>query len=71
VDEESGNPGGITTGDIKEGDIRPLGSFMTGSEVYVESDDPEDCLDDTDEESQRKTHIWWLAEISLAPPALS
>ena len=65
VDEEAGDPGGVTRADIADGDIRPLGTFEDGAEVYVESPDPTDALDDTDESTDAETHIWWRAVILL------
>jgi len=69
VDEEADDPGGITRADIADGDIRPVGTFEPGAEVYVESPDHEDVLDDTDETTEAETHIWWRAVI--LPPDVS
>ena len=66
LDDDAGNPGGITKADIPDGDIRSLGSFEHGSEVYVEADDPNDVLDDDDPDA---TRIWWRGTIitGIAP----
>jgi len=58
--------GGITTQDIIDtGMIAQLGSFAPGSEVYVESEDICDCLDDETVETEVATHIWWRARIMM------
>jgi hypothetical protein len=67
IEAESGDTGGILRGDILDPDIRPLGSFVDGDEVYVEGDDPDDVLDDTDDTTIRDTHIWWRA-VGDVPP---
>jgi hypothetical protein len=53
--------GGITRGDIKDGDLRALGTFEPGAEVFIESDDPTDVLDDTDTTTEQQTKIFWRA----------
>jgi hypothetical protein len=56
--------GGITQGDIDDQTlIAPLSTFPVGAEVYVESEDVSDVLDDTDTTTERDTHIWWRATI--------
>lgn len=66
IDTDSGE-GGITLGDITdETMIAALDTFPADAEVYVESDDASDCLDDSDEEIEKNTHIWWLGTV-LAP----
>jgi hypothetical protein len=56
--------GGITRADIvDEAMIAPLDTFPTSAEVYVESDDPAECLFDEDPEAECTSHIWWRAEI--------
>jgi hypothetical protein len=55
--------GGITRSDIKDEDIKTLDTFEPGAEVFVESEDPEDILDDTDRESEVATRIYWRAVI--------
>jgi hypothetical protein len=63
-DDVDEGQGGITLGDIVDpAMIAQLDSFAVGSEVYVESEDVTDCLDDTDEATERETHIWWLATV--------
>jgi len=58
--------GGISAGDIIDPEmVAPVGSFAAGSEVYVESEDVTDCLDDETVESEQVTHIWWLARIMM------
>ena len=56
VDDDAGNPGGITRAEIGEGDIRQLSEFGDATEVFVESEDPDDVLDDEDPNGSR---IWW------------
>jgi hypothetical protein len=60
--------GGITRGDIKDEDIRALDTFEPGSEVFVESDDPQDVLDDTDATTERETKIFWKAVLVQDEP---
>ncbi len=56
--------GGITRADIVDGAmIGPLDTFGAGAEVYVESEDVTDCLEDETAEAERSSHIWWLAKI--------
>jgi hypothetical protein len=62
IEDEAGNPGGITRGDLADGDVRGLGDFEDGHDVYVEGD-PEDVLDDTDDETSMVSRIWWRATI--------
>ena len=69
VDEEAGDPGGITRADVSDGDIRALGTFDDGGEADVESPELEDVLDNTDESAEAETHIWWRAVI--LPPDVS
>jgi hypothetical protein len=59
--------GGITRSDIiDETMIAALDTFPAGAEVYIESEDATECLDDTDEETEKNTRIWWSATV-LAP----
>jgi hypothetical protein len=59
--------GGVTRADIvDETLIAALDRFAVGSEVYVESDDAEDCLFDETTEEERSSRIWWRAVV-LAP----
>jgi hypothetical protein len=60
LDEEHG---GISRVDVGDADIEPVGIFMKGVEVYVESTDATDVLDTSDDESERLTRIWWRATI--------
>jgi hypothetical protein len=62
VDDDAGNPGGITRGDIAGDDIRALGEFEDGADVYVEAE-ADDVLDDADEETTLASRIWWRARI--------
>jgi hypothetical protein len=55
--------GGISRVDVADADIEPVGVFMKGVEVYVESTDPTDVLDTSDDESERLTRIWWRATV--------
>jgi hypothetical protein len=54
---------GVTRGDIKDADIKTLDQFEPGAEVFLESDDPTDVLDDTDEVTERAAKIFWRATI--------
>ena len=63
LEEAHGNPGGLTRADLLDNDIRPLGSFEDGDEIYVESDDPTDVLDDTDDDTIAATRVWWRARL--------
>ena len=55
--------GGVTRADIGDETIVPLDTFMAGAEVYVESEDVSDCLDDETPEAERASHIWWRAVV--------
>lgn len=56
--------GGITFADIvDEAMIAQLGTFGAGAEVYIESDDPTECLFDETREAEESSRIWWRAEI--------
>ena len=63
AEEAQGNPGGITRAELVDSDIRPLGSFEDGALLYIESDDPTDALDDTDDDSIAATRVWWRARL--------
>ena len=63
IEDDPGNPGGVTRRDIADVDIRTLGAFEDGAEDYVESDAGADVLDDADEATERLTRIWWRATI--------
>jgi hypothetical protein len=63
VDEAAGNPGGVTRADLTDADIRALSEFVDGQEVYVESSEPADVLDDTDDTTATATRIWWRARV--------
>jgi hypothetical protein len=59
--------GGITRSDITdETVIAPVDTFLVDAEVYVESDDAEDCLFDETVEEEKASRIWWRATV-LAP----
>ncbi len=60
--------GGITRGDITDGDLKTLADFEAGAEVFVESADADDVLDDTDEATERDTRIFWRAIIGGVKP---
>lgn len=63
ADLDSGE-GGVTFADIvDEAMIAQIDTFAAGVEVYVESEDPAECLFDETPEAERDSHIWWLAEI--------
>lgn len=55
--------GGITRGEIRTEDIKTLGEFAPGNEVFVEADDPQDVLDNTDADTERDSKIFWRARI--------
>ena len=55
--------GGVTRADIRTDDIVTLDQFAPGDDVFVESEDPEDILDDTDVATEVETRIWWRATI--------
>jgi hypothetical protein len=55
--------GGITRAEIKSDDLETLAKFGSGDDVFVESDDDTDVLDDTDIGSEIETRIWWRATI--------
>ena len=57
LDDEAGNPGGVTRADLAGASPQPIGSFQVGVEVFVQS---EDVLDDADPET---TRIWWRGTI--------
>ena len=51
--------GAVIRDDLEGEDIRTLGLFDAGDEVFVESADP----DDTDDETSAATRIWWRGTI--------
>lgn len=55
--------GGVTFGDLKPEDVRALDTFASGAEVFVESEDPDDVLDDTDSTTEVVTRVWWRATV--------
>lgn len=59
LDDEAGNPGGIMRIEINPADIRPLGQFLVGDEVFVQGD-ANDVLDDDEPEA---TRIWWRGTV--------
>ena len=63
IEEEAGNPGGITRADIAAIDIRCIGEFEDGQEVYVESDASDDVLDNADDETCAGSRIWWRGRV--------
>lgn len=60
--------GGITRGDIKDEDIKTLDTFGPGAEVFMESDDSTDVLDDTDTTTERETKIFWRTTLVQDEP---
>ncbi len=61
--------GGLMFAEIRVEDIRTLSDFSPGATVVVESEDPRDVLDDTDEVTQAATHIWW--RVIILPPEVT
>jgi hypothetical protein len=61
VDDEAGNPGGVTRADLNDDDIRPLGAFKIGDEVFIEGL-PQETLNVDDETGRAR--IWWRALIT-------
>jgi hypothetical protein len=55
--------GGVVRGDINVEDIQHLAAFTAGEEVFVESEDEADVLDDTDDRMADDTRIWWRASV--------
>ena len=63
ADVDSGQ-GGITRADIvDDAMIVTIDRFPSGADVYVESDEPSDALDDETPESEQSTRIWWRATV--------
>ncbi len=58
--------GGLTYGDLRPEDIRTLAEFEPGTTVLIESEEPTDVLDDTDEATGAMTRIWW--RVVVMPP---
>ena len=66
ADIDSGQ-GGITFSDIlDEALIAGLSTYAVGTEVYVESEDADDCLFDDTIEEEKASRIWWRCVV-LAP----
>ena len=61
-EDDAGNPGGVTRSEIRAVDIRCLGEFEDGSEVYVEGD-VEDAVHDEDDATTLATRVWWRATV--------
>jgi hypothetical protein len=55
--------GGITAMDVRPEDVRRLGEFGPGQEVFVEGDDPDHAWERETEEGRRNTRIWWRAVV--------
>jgi hypothetical protein len=55
--------GGITTEEVNPNDVQSLGLFAIGCELFVESALASDCLDDTDDDTSKRTRIWWRIEL--------
>ena len=62
VEEDAGDAGGVTRADIKVVDIRALGEFEDGKEVFVEGD-AEHVLDDADDETTLASRVWWRGRV--------
>jgi hypothetical protein len=62
IEQEDGDPGGITHAEVDDADIRPLGEFQDGQEVYVEGE-AGDVLDDTSAERAAATRMWGRAKL--------
>jgi hypothetical protein len=62
IESEAGEPGGVTASDIDPQQVRALGDFSDGDEVYVEGE-PDDVLDDTDDDTAAATRIWFRARL--------
>ncbi len=60
IEEAHGNPGGLTRAELRDDDIRALGSFDDGDQLYLEGE-PEQVLDDTDDDTIAATRVWWRA----------
>ena len=58
-----GGEGGIVRDQIADFDIGRAADFEIGAHVYLESDAPDDVLDDSDEPTEAATRIWWRATI--------
>jgi hypothetical protein len=55
--------GAITYMDVRPRDVKPLGEFSSGDEVFIESDDTSHAFDSETEYARRNTHVWWRAKI--------
>jgi len=55
--------GGVTFEEVRPEDVQALGTFEVGSEVFIESPNVSDCLDDTDDDRATRTRIWWRAVV--------
>jgi hypothetical protein len=51
--------GGVTAEEIDLADVAAIITYPLGSELFVESDNPDDCLDDTNGATAAATRIWW------------
>jgi len=58
--------GAVTYMDVRSEDVKPLGEFAQGDEVFVESHDPAHVLDRETETAKRNTRVWWRARIEGA-----
>ncbi len=61
IEEEDGDPGGITRAEINDADVR-LAEFLDGADVYVEGE-AGDVLDDTTDERAVATRMWGRARV--------
>jgi hypothetical protein len=58
--------GGVTAEEIDLADVAAIITYPVGSELFIESADPTDCLDDADATTVAATKIWWRAVVE--PP---
>ena len=62
--------GGVTFEEVSPEDVAPLSAYPNGSELFVESPNASDCLDDsTEDDSAVRTRIWWRAIVVDVEPA--
>jgi hypothetical protein len=55
--------GAITFMDLRPEDVKSLGEFSRGDEIFVESGDHTDAFDRETEAATRNTHVWWRATV--------
>jgi hypothetical protein len=59
--------GGMTAEEVDVDEVASLITFPLGSELFVESGDPNDVLDNATEETAAQSRIWWRIMIVEAP----